>query len=232
MLKFAPPYSARVLVGWLVLAMLCGGVIGLTAHAEPLVARYLPGEHYQPIDKPIVYSGERIPVIEFFLYSCPHCYALDSAVTEWQQSLPEDVSFRRVPVLYRADGRFYARLFYTEKALGVLDRLHAKIFAAIHTQGKRLDNFQAAQAFFEANGVDGERFKTVFNSPAIDKKIARAAQLMRAFKVRSVPSLGVAGRYWINGRMAGSNEAMFDVAEFLLRRTRLSHTADKATTPP
>jgi len=215
-------HSARVsATGWLAWLLLCAAIIGSTANAEPLVARYLPGEHYQLIDAPVAYSGDRMPVIEFFLYSCPHCFALDAAVTRWQQSLPDDVSFRRVPVLYQAAGRFYARLFYTAKTLGVLERMHAKIFAAIHTQGKRLDNFQAARALFVANGVNGERFKVAFNSPAIDKQIAHAAQLMRAFAVRSVPSLGVAGRYWINGRMAGSNEAMFDVAEFLLQKTRL-----------
>lgn len=190
------------------------------AGAQSLAVRYLPGQHYQPIETPVAYAGDKIPVIEFFLYSCPHCYALDAAVTQWQQSLPDDVAFRRVPVLYGADGRFYARMFYTAKALGVLQRVHAKIFDTIHQKGKPLTDLDAARAFFAAHGVDGARFAKVFNSPAIDQKVARAAQLMRAFKVRAVPSLGVAGRYWVNGRMAGSNEAMFDVAEYLIQRTR------------
>lgn len=193
---------------------------GLWAAAAAQPLRYLPGEHYQPIDNPVDYAGDKIPVIEFFLYSCPHCYALDDTVTQWRQSLAEDVAFRRVPVLFGAGGRFYARMFYTAKILGVLDRVHADIFDAIHQQGMRLADMGAARAFFEAHGVDGERFGKVFNSPAVDKKIGRAAQLMRAFKVRAVPSLGVAGRYWVTGRMAGSNEAMFEVAEYLIQRTR------------
>src|SRR5699024_1333665 len=107
----------------------------------------------------------------------------------------------RVPVVFGNGGRFYARLFYTEQALGVQERLHAKIFAAIHRQGRDLSTVAAARALFVANGVDGDRFARVFNSPAVDRKVARAAQLMRAFRVRAVPSFGVAGRYWVSGRM-------------------------------
>lgn len=212
--------NSCVLGGMLLLALVTLIVVGTPAAAqESLVRRYLPGQDYQRIAEPVDYEGDRIPVIEFFLYGCPHCYALDAKVTRWQNKLPDDVVFRRVPVIFGADGRFYARLFYTARILGVLDRVHAKIFDTIHQRHKPLTNLAAARAFFRAQGVDGSRFTRVFNSPAVDRKIARAAQLMRAFHVRAVPSLGVAGRYWISGRMAGSNDAMFDVAAYLLRRT-------------
>lgn len=194
---------------------------------QALPRRYVPGQDYQRLVDPVDYDGKRIPVIEFFLYGCPHCYALDSVVAQWQRNLPDDVVFRRVPVIFGADGRFYARLFYTAEILGVLHRVHEKIFETIHQRHKDLTNLAAARAFFHAQGVDSERFVRVFNSPAVDRKIARAARLMRAFNVRAVPSLGVAGRYWITGRMAGSNQAMFDVAEYLLRRTRAVRRHDE-----
>lgn len=204
----------------LIALTLFAGALWAEGASQPLVMRYLPGQDYQPIDNPVDHAGDKIPVIEFFLYSCPHCYALDDAVKDWQRTLPDDVAFRRVPVLFGADGRSYARLFYTEKILDVFDRLHSKIFDAIHQQGMNLADFEAARQFFVAHGVDGERFKKVYNSPAVDKKVARAAQLMRAFKVRAVPSLGVAGHYRVTGRMAGSNEAMFAVADYLIQRAR------------
>src|SRR5699024_1059826 len=139
-------------------------VLWATASAEPLVKRYLAGEHYQRIDEPIGYQGEQIPVVEFFLYSCPHCYALEPSVSAWRKNLPEDVDFQRIPVPFGNDGPFYARLFYASKALGVLERMHAKVFDAIHQQGKPLNNLPAARAFFAAHGVDDERFTQTFNS--------------------------------------------------------------------
>lgn len=215
------PRNRSRLFRWIgVTLLLCGASWAATVAAQPLVERYLPGQNYRRIADPITPAGDRIPVIEFFLYSCPHCYAFESALNKWVKGLPDDVVFQRVPVLFGAGGRFYARLFYTEKALGVLNSMHAKVFEAIQQQGLQLDNFQVAKAFFEANGISGTRFQQVFNSPAIDEKIVRAARLARAFDVRAVPSLGVAGRYWISGRMAGSNKAMFKVADYLIRRSR------------
>lgn len=211
--------SRRRIVTWCGLVLLLCNLCATSAMAGPLVLRYVAGEHYQVIPQPVESSGERIPVIEFFLYSCPHCYALDAKVTQWAEALPADVAFRRVPVVFGNGGRFYARLFYTEKALGVLQRLHAKIFAVIHQQGRDLTTVATARALFVANGIDGNQFTKVFNSPAIDRKVARAVQLMRAFRVRAVPSFGVAGRYWVSGRMLGSNDAMFDVVEFLIEKS-------------
>lgn len=191
--------------------------------AQPQAPAYVAGEDYQVLAQPLsAPADDTIHVAEFFLYSCPHCYALDAAVTDWAATLPADVVFRRVPVVFGNGGRFYARLYYTAQALGVLERLHAKIFAAIHRQGRDLSTLAAARALFVANGVAGDSFAKTFNSPAIDKKVAHAVELMRAFQVRAVPSIGVAGRYWISGSMLGSNEAMFDVADYLIRQTRSS----------
>lgn len=204
----------------IVLALLLCGLFWDSASGQPLVARYVPGEHYQAIDQPVETQGDAIPVIEFFLYSCPHCYALEPAVAEWRESLADDVAFRRVPVLFGDAGRLYARMYYTARKLGVLERLHPKIFNAIHERGLALTTPEAIRAFFVSHGVEGERFDAVFGSAAIDKKVARAGELMRRFRVRAVPSLGVAGRYWVTGRMAGSNAAMFEVAEYLIGRAR------------
>lgn len=212
------------------LAALCGLAwlaFGAGVSAQPLMTRYVAGEHYQAIDQPVESKGDAIPVIEFFLYSCPHCYHLEPDVAAWRESLADDVVFRRVPVLFGADGRLYARMYYTAQALGVLERLHPKIFNAIHERGLALTTPDAIRAFFVTHGVDGERFDTVFDSAAIDKKVAYAGELMRRFKVRAVPSLGVAGRYWVTGRMAGSNAAMFKVADYLIERAR-TRGADEA----
>lgn len=225
----------RSRAGWVAMAvlvlslLLAGPVLAQSVSAQPVPGKsatqppaFVAGVDYQVIPQPLTSAADGIRVTEFFLYSCPHCYALDAAVTDWAATLPADVAFRRVPVVFGNGGRFYARLYYTAQALGVLERLHEKIFAAIHRQGRDLSTLAAARALFVANGVAGDDFTQTFNSPAIDRKVAHAVQLMRAFHVRAVPSLGVAGRYWVSGGMLGSNEAMFDVADDLIRQTRNS----------
>lgn len=199
-----------------ILALL--GALPGTVHAQ---AKYVAGEHYTELPRPApTRSGERIEVVEFFLYACPHCYHFEPRVRPWAENLPEDVSFRQVPATFGRPGPIHARLFYTALELGVLDEIHADVFAAIHEQKRPLVRRPAIRAFFVERGVEGAAFDQAFDSPAVAAKVDEATALMQAHRVASVPSLGVNGRYWIGGRQAGSNPAMLEVAEFLIRRER------------
>ena len=183
-------------------------------------ARYLPGEHYRTLDERAPTAGDGVEVVEFFLYSCPHCRAFEPAFKAWAAEPPADTSVRRVPVTFGGPGPIYARLFYTAERLGVLDELHREVFAAIHDDGRRLITRAAIRAFFVAHGVEGEAFDAAFDSDKVAERGERADALMRAYGVMSVPSLGVNGRYWISGPMAGGQDRMLDVAEYLIAQER------------
>jgi thiol:disulfide interchange protein DsbA len=45
-------------------------------------------------------------------------------------------------------------------------------------------------------------------------------QLQNDFKIEGVPSLGVAGRYYIDGTLAGSMPRALQVADALIAQTR------------
>jgi thiol:disulfide interchange protein DsbA len=51
-------------------------------------------------------------------------------------------------------------------------------------------------------------------------KAKRAVQLQNDFKIEGVPSLGVAGRYYIDGTLAGNMDRALKVAETLIAQTR------------
>jgi len=196
-------------------------IVGMV-HAQGLmISRYVEGEHYlaakQPIDQP---DDGKIHVTEFFLYSCPHCYHLEADLETWRDQLGDDVEFSRVPVLFSAGGEPYARLYYTAEKLGVLEQVHDKIFAAIHEQGRRLLSESAMRDFMVSQGVDGERFTQVYESDEITQKLREAAQAMQAYPVTATPAITVAGRYYITGRTAGSNDRMLEVADYLIAQQR------------
>lgn len=207
---------ARTLIALLLLTM--AGVAGAQGL---MVSRYVAGEHYKVADQPVPQPDDgKIHVVEFFLYSCPHCYHLEPKLEAWRKQLPDDVEFSRVPVLFGGAGQAYARLYHTAVALGVIDAVHADIFDAIHRQGRSLTSEAAMRAFMIAHGVDGARFEKVYESQAITDELRADARWMRALQVTATPSLGVAGRYWISGRTAGSNQAMLDVADYLIKQAR------------
>ncbi|GAB3672789.1 thiol:disulfide interchange protein DsbA/DsbL [Salinisphaera aquimarina] len=194
------------------------------AAAQSLITRYVAGDHYQVIDNPVAQPEDgKIQVVEFFLYSCPHCYHLEPELKDWRKTLGDDVEFSRVPVLFGAGGQVYARLYYAAEQLGVLDKVHEDIFTAIHEQGRRLLSEDDIRDFMEDHGVDGDRFAEAFDSDAVSDKVRAAGETMRAFRVTATPSLGVAGQYYLSGRSAGSNEKMFDVADYLIAQQRAAN---------
>jgi len=54
----------------------------------------------------------------------------------------------------------------------------------------------------------------------VASKVKRAVQLQNDFKIEGVPSLGVAGRFYIDGTLAGNMDRALQVADSLLAQVR------------
>lgn len=183
-------------------------------------ARYVAGEHYQLLPEPAPAAEDGVEVLEFFLYACPHCRAFEPAFQAWADKAPEDVHVRRVPVTFGAAGPPYARLFYTAQVLDMGEDFHREVFTAIHANGRRLLDRASIRAFFVEHGADGAAFDAAFGSDRVTAKVGEATALMQAYRVASVPSLGVAGRYWLSARTAGGQKQMLEVTDYLIAQSR------------
>jgi len=182
------------------------------------------GTDYRLLDKRVAVEAPagKIEVVEFFWYSCPHCNAFEPRLEAWSKKLPADVVLRRVPVAFRDDFVPQQRLFYALEAMGKLPELHAKVFHAIHTEKQRIDQEATILAWVAKNGVDQAKFQESYNSFSVSTKARRAAQLQDAYKVEGVPALGIAGRYYTDGTMAGNMDRALQVTDFLVADARKS----------
>jgi len=149
-----------------------------------------------PVDAP----AGKIEVVEFFAYTCIHCFNFEPLLSSWMKTVPSHVSVRRVPVRFNASFEPLQKLYYTLETLGLLDRLHDKAFEAIHKERQRLNSADAIVQWAVGQGVDKAQFNQVFNSFAIAGKANRAAQLQDAYAVEGTPALGVAGRFYVPGQ--------------------------------
>ncbi len=194
----------------------------LTQGAAWAQQAFRAGKDYQVLERPVptdVGAG-KVELIEFFWYSCPHCNAFEPAFAQWIRNAPRDVVVRRVPVAFRDDFVPQQRLYYTLEAMDLLGSVHAKVFHAIHVERLPLNTDAAIQAWVEKQGVDGKKFAETYRSFGVAGKVKRAVQLQNEFRVEGVPSLGVAGRYYTDGSLAGSMERALKVAEFLMTQPR------------
>lgn len=180
------------------------------------------GKDYKRLDKVVAVEAPagKIEVIEFFWYSCPHCNAFEPTLVNWIKGAPADVAVRRVPVAFRDDFVPQQRLFYTLEAMGKLDEVHHKVFDAIHNQKQPTNREDAILAFAEKNGLDRAKFQELYNSFGVQAKARRATQLQDAYKVEGVPAIGIAGRYYTDGTMAGSMERALQVTQYLIAEAR------------
>jgi thiol:disulfide interchange protein DsbA len=180
------------------------------------------GKDYNKLERPLVSDAGtgKIEVIEFFWYSCPHCNAFEPTFANWTKSASKDLVIRRMPVAFNDSFAPQQRLFFALEALNLLETLHAKVFTAVHVEKQALNTEASIQAWVEKQGVDKTKFAEAYKSFGMTSKLRRAVQLQNEFKVEGVPSLGIAGRFYTDGSMAGSMERALQVTEALLAQVR------------
>jgi len=206
-------------------ASLVAAGLGSAALSSPAQAQAnwpAEGVNYVRLSQPVpVPQNGKIEVIEFFWYGCPHCNAFEPTLDAWQKTLPADVAFRRIPVAFSEEPfGAHQRIFFALDAMGLVPTMHRKVFYAIHNERMRLAKPDEIQAFMAKNRVDAAKFMEAFNSFSVQTKAMQARQLAQAYKIDAVPALGVAGRYYITGTMAGTNERMPAVVDALLAKIR------------
>jgi thiol:disulfide interchange protein DsbA len=179
--------------------------------AAPTSARFQLGKQYNRLSptQPTSSSPDKVEVAEIFWYGCPHCYALDPSLKSWVASKPDYVAFVRVPVTWSDVAKTHARAFYTAEALGKIGTMHDALFREIQEKHDLLDTEDKLSAFFGTLGVDDATFKAAFESARVQTKVQRADELVRRYRVASVPMIVVNGKYTTDVGLAGGNEQLF-----------------------
>ena len=193
--------------------------------ASPVLAQgrqFKEGKDYRRLDKPVAPDAPagKVDVIEFFWYSCPHCNAFEPTLDAWVKAAPKELSIRRVPVAFNASFVPQHKLYYTLEGMGKLEALHAKVFRAIHVEKAKLAKDDEILAWVTQQGVDAAKFKEVYSSFTVSNQVRRASQLQDAYGVEGVPSMGVAGKYYTDGPMAGNMQNVLQVVEYLAAQAR------------
>jgi len=176
--------------------------------------QYLRLKNPQPVE-----SGKKIEVIEFFSYGCPHCGDLEPNLQGWFKTMPADVQFRRVPVMYQDRWIPLARIYYTLDALGEEARLSPEVFTAIHAGGSSLWQDKTFFDWAANHGLDRKKVEDMYNSFGIAGKVNRARAIAQTYQIQSVPTIVVDGKFVSN--KVSSHRAMPAVIDALVVKARV-----------
>ena len=177
---------------------------------------FTEGKEYIRLPKaiPTQVDADQLEGLEFFAYSCVHCYRFEPVLAEWKKTLPARVVVRQIPVQFSPAFEPLAKTFYAFEALGWLDTLHPRLFAAIHLEKKRVYDEAAIMQWVAQQGVDVAAFQKAYASFGIAGKTKRAVQLTNAYAIEGTPSLGIHGQYMVPGQ----GDKTIQVANELLKK--------------
>jgi thiol:disulfide interchange protein DsbA len=174
--------------------------------------QFREGVHYSRIvpAQPTSLAPGKVEVAEIFWYGCGHCYTLDPAIESWRaKGKPQSAELVRVPAMWNDVTRMHARVFYTAELLGKLDAVHSLIFREIHVNGAQLNTVDKIAAFFKQHGVSEEEFNKAFSSFTVETKLRGADFLNRRYRIDSVPTFIVNGKYKTDVGDAGGEAQLF-----------------------
>ncbi len=209
--EFSLAFGSTIAVGSLV-----SNPVLAQANAPKAGTDYLLVEQRAAVEAP----AGKIEVVEFFWYSCPHCNAFEPTLDAWVKRAPKDVVVRRVPVAFRDDFVPQQRVYFVLDAMGLVDKLHGKVFAAIHVEKLKLDRVELIADWVAKQGVDKTKFMEHYNSFSVATKVRKATELQNAYRVEGVPALGIAGRFYTDGTLAKSMDRALLIAEYLVAGVR------------
>ncbi len=214
-------YLSRLFLTFFLLVSL-SLTMSLAVHAE-----IIEGKDYTVLSSPqSTQSGDKIEVLEFFWYGCPHCNNLHPHIKAWLKNIPDDVSFYYVPAIFRTNWIPAAKTFYAMEAIGATEILHDKAYDALHRDKIDLNKEPILFDWVAKQGVDREKFIEAYNSFTVENQVARSTQIFRQYKLTGVPALVVGGKYLTSGSMGGTPQGTIKILQKLVDKARQEKSAN------
>jgi thiol:disulfide interchange protein DsbA len=181
--------------------------------------KYQEGVHYFKLDQAQPPTGV-VEVTEIFSYACSHCNTFEPYVQNWKKSIPENVKFTRLPVVFgNRSWEMMARGYIAADMMGIVGESHNAMMDAIWKQRQQFRNLDQLADFYSGFGVEKEAFLANYQSFAADSQLRKSQRDIIQFGIQGTPSMVVNRKYRvISSKDVGSFEAILDVVDFLVEK--------------
>jgi thiol:disulfide interchange protein DsbA len=202
--------------------------LGFAIMALPsYAANFVEGKDYikLPVAQPTAVK-DKVEVIEFFWYGCPHCYRLQKPWEQWLGQNGKSIEYKPQPAVLGKSWEIMARAYHAMVTAGGFDRdLHHKIFTALHEKNMALqtltdDEPKLLYSFIEKEKGAAylQKFKQDYAGFSMGARIAKDRDMQKTYQLEGTPTIVVGGKYSVNPGNAGGEEAMVPVVDFLVKK--------------
>lgn len=188
---------------------LCAGMLAPITGSVFGAETYMAGSEYFQLEPPVPLSSKKIQVVEFFAYTCPHCFLFQPTFDRWAENAPDDVEIVICPVAWTPRQLPLTKTYFALEMLGLKEKLSNKFFESVYYETQPY-SFESLDhdilTFMLANGVDEKKWRYAYNSFGVMANSQRATQLWQAYRIDSTPMIGVGGRYTTGPHLIGTRE--------------------------
>ena len=181
--------------------------------------KYQEGVHYFKLDQAQPSTGV-VEVTEIFSYACSHCNTFEPYVQNWKKSIPENVKFTRLPVVFgNRSWEMMARGYIAADMMGIVEESHVAMMDAIWKQRQQFRSLDQLADFYSGFGVEKDAFLANYQSFAADSQLRKSQRDVQQFGITGTPSLVVARKYRVtSSKDVKDFNAMLDVVNFLVEK--------------
>ena len=178
---------------------------------------YQEGRHYELIEPLPTRHPEKIEVIEFFWFGCGHCFSLEQLIKDWKSEVSSEVDFFRLPVVWNAQTKTHAKLFFATETLQVPEAIQG-IFSAIHYNRKMMLSDKEIIPFFQGYGIQEDKYLAATNSFGLKNNLRKAELFAFKYGIKGVPAFIVNGKYKVSATREIGTEDLLDVVNYLIEK--------------
>ena len=164
---------------------------------------------------------EKVEIAEVFMYQCPHCFSFEPFVQKMIESQPPQVNVVRLPAVFNNVAELHAKAFYAAQTLGVWEQLHTPFFREIHTRRNLMPTEAKLLDFIASQGIDRDAFGAAMKSFEVDSKVRDARDLNARYRIDSVPTVVINGKYVTSASLVNSTDKLKDVIDYLVAKETL-----------
>lgn len=181
--------------------------------------KYQEGVHYFNLNQAQA-STDVVVVTEIFSYACSHCNTFEPYIQNWKKSIPENVKFTRIPVVFgNRSWEMMARGYIAAEMMGIVEKSHVAMMDAIWKQRQQFRSLDQLADFYTGFGVEKDAFLAHYQSFAADSQLRKSQRDVIQFGIQGTPSMVVNRKYRVvSNKDVGSFEAMLDVVNFLVEK--------------
>ncbi len=179
-------------------------------------ADYQEGVHYKVIPGKPTSTPE---LREYFSYYCPACRSIETHLTGFKQSMPENAVFKKTHVDFMgqtsADIQFLlSKAQIVADKTNIVEKFNAEVFTHIQSKRQPVTGIEDVKNIFIKAGGEADKFDAGMKGFSIVGQAKRNKKeqdkLSRSRHLTSVPTFVVNGKYVINANKLDKNNPIED----------------------